>query len=108
IPLTLVPGARIEADSQFGMNFTPRLAARFEPWETSVIRASIGRGYRAPSFQELYLDFDNPAVGYRILGNTELQPELSTSIQLGVEWKAMPWATLNANLFYNKIDDLIS
>lgn len=108
IPLTLVPGARVEIDSQFGTNFTPRLAARFEPWKTSVIRASIGRGYRAPSFQELYLDFDNPAVGYRILGNTDLQPELSTSIQLGVEWKALTWATLNANLFYNKIDDLIS
>ncbi len=108
LPLTLVPGARVEVDSQFGTNFTPRLAARFEPWKTAVIRASIGRGYRAPSFQELYLSFDNPAVGYRIEGNTDLQPELSTSVQFGAEWKALSWATLNANLFYNKIDDLIS
>lgn len=108
MPLTVVPSARIELDSKFGAHFTPRLSARFQPWETGVLRASIGRGYRAPSFQEMYLDFDNPAVGYRIDGNPDLQPEVSTSVQLGAEWKATSWATLSANLFYNAIDDLIA
>jgi outer membrane receptor for ferrienterochelin and colicins len=56
------------------------------PREDLAIRASVGRGFRAPDFKELYLSFVNDAAGYAVYGNPDLEPERSTSVSLGAEW----------------------
>lgn len=105
--LTVVPGARLDIDSQFGVHPTPKLALRFDPHAVVVLRASYGWGFRAPAFEELLLDFINPSVGYRIAGNPDLAPETSRSVNVGAELRPHKrfWASLN--LFRNDIDDLI-
>src|SRR5690606_32377237 len=60
--LSVLPGARLDADSQFGAYATPRLAVRFDPAAQLTLRASYGWGYKAPDFRELYLLFENPSV----------------------------------------------
>jgi outer membrane receptor for ferrienterochelin and colicins len=105
--LLVVPAARIDLDSQFGSHATPRLAARWQASSTLVLRGSVGMGYRAPSFKELLLHFENPSVGYVVDGNPELQPETSRSAQGGVDWQARPWLWLSASGFYNALHDLI-
>ena len=64
----VVPAARLDADSQFGTHATPRLAARWQATDALVGRGSAGFGYRAPSFKELLLDFQNPGAGYVVAG----------------------------------------
>src|SRR5690606_40707851 len=51
-----------------------------------ALRASAGRGFRAPDFKELYLDFVNATAGYAVVGNPGLRPETSTNLTLGAEW----------------------
>lgn len=105
--LVVVPGARLDVDSQFGAAPTPKLQVRFDPHRTVALRASYGWGFRAPSFQELLLSFENPGVGYVVQGNTSLQAETSRSVNLSVEWRPKSWLWLTTNLFRNDIDDLI-
>jgi outer membrane receptor for ferrienterochelin and colicins len=106
--LLVVPAARVDLDSQFGVHTTPRLAARWQASSAVIVRGSAGLGYRAPSFKELLLHFENPGVGYVVDGNPALQPETSRSLQGGAEWQARPWLWLSASGYYNGLHDLIS
>lgn len=102
----VVPAARLDADSQFGVHATPRLAARWQLGR-AVVRGSAGMGYRAPSFKELLLRFENAGAGYLIEGNPELEPETSISAQAGGEWQATAWLWLAADGYVNRLRDMI-
>jgi outer membrane receptor for ferrienterochelin and colicins len=106
--LSVLPGARLDVDSQFGYHVSPKLALRFDPHPRVVLRASHGWGFRAPSFRELLLRFQNPGAGYEITGNPNLRPESSRSTTAGVELRVSRnvWASVGA--FHNDIQDLIS
>ncbi|MBK6812349.1 MAG: TonB-dependent receptor [Sandaracinaceae bacterium] len=105
--VTIAPGFRVDVDSQFGTVPSPKLAVRMDPHERLVLRASVGRGFRAPNFKELYLTFENPSVGYRVVGNPDVRPETSWSMQLEGEWTPSARVTVRASLYRNQIDDLI-
>lgn len=105
--LRLIPGLRYDRDSQFGDQLSPKLALRWDFAEDWFLRAGYGQGFRAPDFKQLLLRFSNPAVGYRVDGNPDLQPERSTGYNLGFNW--LPDARLNfaLSIYYNKVRDLI-
>ncbi len=105
--LLLVPAARLDIDTQFGTHATPRLAARWEIDEGAVVRGSVGMGYRAPSFKELLLLFQNPGAGYVVEGNPDLDPETSLSVQLGGEWRATKWLWFGGDAYVNRLRDMI-
>ncbi|PJE02171.1 MAG: TonB-dependent receptor [Leptospira sp.] len=105
--LSLVPGLRYENDSIFGSQSMPKLSLRWDPNSEFLIRASAGLGYRAPSFVDLYYNFQNPGAGYRVTGNEELRPEISRSYNLGSEWEPNKIFWISWNFFYNNIDNLI-
>lgn len=104
----LVPGLRIDVDSTFGAVVTPRLAVRFDPHETLALRAAVGTGFRAPSFQELYLDFENPGAGYVINGNAKLGPERSVGATLSADWQPHQRFSVSASLFWNELSNMIA
>jgi len=106
--LLVVPAARLDVDSQFGNHATPRLAVRWQATGEVIVRASGGLGYRAPSFKEMLLHFENPSVGYVVDGNPDLQPETSRNVQGGAEWQARPWLWVSASAYYNGLHDLIA
>jgi len=82
----VVPGLRFDADSAFGQALSPKLQLRFDVHDRVRIRASGGRGFRAPGFRELLLQFtQNAALGYIVNGNPDLRPEQSWGLDGGVE-----------------------
>jgi outer membrane receptor for ferrienterochelin and colicins len=103
-----VPGVRLDVDSQFGTQVSPKLALRFDPVPGLSIRASYGRGFRAPSFQELLLRFENTSVGYVVIGNPSLGAESSGSLQAGVDWTPFEELRLSANYFRNDVEGMIT
>ncbi len=105
--LVLVPGLRGDVDSWFGEAFAPSLGLRFDPSETLVLRASAGRGWRAPSFRELLLRFDNAGAGYQIAGNPDLRPEQSWSLTAGLEWNPSEDLTVTVQVHRDRLTDLI-
>lgn len=104
---TILPGVRSEVDSQFGTQTTPKLQVRIDPASDFRIRAGAGAGFRAPSFKDLYLNFQNPGVGYQVRGNPDLRPERSRGGNAGVEYEPLSWLYLSAGVFYNRISNLI-
>ncbi len=105
--LTLVPGLRYDRDSLFGDQWSPKLAARLDLTQDWLLRLGYGHGYRAPDFKQLLLRFENTAVGYRVDGNPNLQPERSRGLNIGTTWLPSPSTSLAVTAFHNRVDDLI-
>lgn len=105
--LYITPGVRFEHDSQFGSQALPRLSARWDPAEKWTVRVGAGQGYRAPSFKDLYFAFQNPGVGYQVVGNPDLEPEKSNGYNASVDYAATKWLWLSVSGFYNSITNLI-
>jgi outer membrane receptor for ferrienterochelin and colicins len=104
--VSVTPGARVSVHEQWGTTVTPRLAALWRPIPALGVRASVGRGFRAPDFKELYISFVNEAAGYAVVGNADLRPESSTSASLDMEWSTADWL-LHANTFHNRFTNFI-
>ena len=104
--VSVTPGARVSVHEQWGTTVTPRLAALWRPIPELGVRASVGRGFRAPDFKELYISFVNEAAGYAVVGNADLRPETATSASLDVEWATADWL-LHASTFHNRFTDFI-
>ena len=62
--------------------FTYRFGATARPAEDVSVRFSVGTGYRAPTPTELAVDYVT-VIGSQILGNPALEPERTTSIEVG-------------------------
>lgn len=105
---SVAPGARFSWSEQWGTHWTPRLAVMARPLPALAVRGSVGRGYRAPSFKELHMEFLNigPGYGYAVKGNPTLRPETSTNVTVGAEWSG-DRLYLRGQLFHNTFDDFI-
>lgn len=105
--LVVLPGFRLDYDTYFGLYPTPRIAMMVVPSQRWKLRASYGRGFRAPSFREMFLLFSNPSVGYTVRGNPGLEAETSWSSSISAEYRPWSWAWLSANVFDNRLQDTI-
>lgn len=110
--LELVPGLRLQQDSDFGSHLASKInllyIPSFAPELNPRIRFGVGSGYRVPNLKERYFLFDHSANGYVVLGNAQLQPESSDSVQLGFEMSLTSSARAEIALFHNRFNDLIS
>lgn len=107
----MVVGLRGQRDSDFGSHFAPKVGVRANlldgPAWKGVLRANFGQGYRVPNLKERHYLFDHSSLGYIVLGNPDLKPESSNSFQFGGALSWQDRLTLDANLFYNRVTDLI-
>lgn len=105
--VVVLPGVRAETYSRYDGAVAPRLAASWAPDDAWVLRASAGRGYRAPSAKELGFVFDHSYYGYQVEGNRDLVPESSWGVQGDVAWTPIEGLRLRAAGFANWVSDLI-
>ncbi|MBO3270533.1 TonB-dependent receptor plug domain-containing protein [Hymenobacter defluvii] len=79
--LNLVAGARYDGHSQYQGQLSPKLSGRYQvrPW--LAVRGSAGRGFRAPDFRQLYLNFSNPVVGYSVFGTHQVGEKVAQLAQ---------------------------
>lgn len=105
---SLVPGVRLSGSERWGTHWSPRLAALFRPVPDLALRTSVGRGYRAPDFKELYMEFLNtgPGFGYVVRGNPELRAETSSNVSASIEWAGQR-VYARAQAYLNRFDDFI-
>ena len=104
---TVMPGARVEAHTRYGESVAPRLAGAWRVSKVVTARVSAGRGFRAPSAKELGFVFDHSFYGYRILGNSNLDPEKSWGVNGDVTITPDPRMTLRGSVYSNWVEDLI-
>lgn len=131
--LTLIGGARYDHNELFAAAFSPKLALQYKINPKLSVKASVGRGFKAPDFRQLYLNFTNTAAGsYSVFGSVEaqkiigelnrlgqisslepafyglntLKPEFSTGFNIGIHFQDAKWS-VSANIFRNNIENLI-
>jgi outer membrane receptor for ferrienterochelin and colicins len=106
--VTTTVGLRTDHHSEFGNAVSPKVAVNARLDEGISVRASYGRGFRAPDIGQLYYRFLNPSNIYQVIGNPNLEPEYADSVQIGGEF-ATPArrARVGVNLFHNAVDNLI-
>ncbi len=130
----LILGARFDAHSEYKSQFSPKVAMRYDLGRNLAVKGSVGYGFKAPDFRQLYFNFSNGVIGYTILGynavsvvlpqleeqgqianilvplsefDGQLSPENSVAVNLGFDYKIDRSWTFGINLFRNSIDDLI-
>lgn len=105
--ISFVLGLRYDNHSNYGGQLSPKFAFLHSPYPNLRVRLNYGSGFRAPSFKELFMDYYNEGVGYRVFGNPDLKPELSNSYSFNIEyWSNDDWQ-LKTTLFYNSVKDMI-
>lgn len=102
--LFITPGIRVEENEFFGEFVNPKISGAYLHKETGTkLRASLGRGIRAPSFSEL-IGFPN----FGIPGNFNLKPEKATSWEAGVDQDILGKdLTASVTWFHNDFSNLI-
>ena len=131
--LSLILGGRVDIHSEYDSQFSPKGSAIYKVNDSFSIKASVGSGFKAPDFRQLYLDFTNTTVGYTVIGNRventvidrlqnssqilsltvdpmdlgqPLDAESSTGINLGLNYQKSK-IDFDLNLFRNDIENLI-
>ncbi|RNC89493.1 MAG: TonB-dependent receptor [Allomuricauda sp.] len=67
--LNVIAGARFDNHSEYNSQLSPKLSARYEITEHLALKGSVGSGFKAPDFRQLYLDFTNAlGGGYSVFG----------------------------------------
>ncbi|AZJ36329.1 TonB-dependent siderophore receptor [Tenacibaculum singaporense] len=122
--LNVIVGARFEDSNQYKSAFTPKISSSYKINDWLMAKGSVGYGFKAPDFRQLYFNFKNTASGYIVLGTQtlhdlygdlpavqtiekELKPESSIGYNLGFQVQPISNLKLNINLFRNDIKDLI-
>jgi vitamin B12 transporter len=95
-------GLRADNPTGFAGQLSPRVNVLYRPLDWLGLRAAWGRGYRAPSLDELYYPNDGSYVG-----NNALKPERSTMTELGTELKLGRQALLRTTWFNDEVSDQI-
>lgn len=131
--LDFIVGGRFDTHSEYDSQFSPKTSAIYKLNDNLSLKASVGSGFKAPDFRQLYLDFTNSAVGYTVIGNRveetvierlqnsnqilsltvdpdelgqPLDAESSTGINLGLSYQNNTF-DFNFNAFRNDIQNLI-
>jgi len=132
--INVILGARFDAHNEYKSQFSPKGAIRYEINDKISVKGSVGYGFKAPDFRQLYFDFTNSTVGYTVLGynqvttripeleaegqilnivvpitefEDELRPENSVSFNLGSIYQPISELKFEINIFRNNIQDLI-
>ena len=130
--LNILAGFRYDNHSEYASQFSPKLAVNYKFNNNFSLKSSIGYGYKAPDFRQLFFDFTNPSVGYTVLGynvaedrlnefeeqdqllsrvagisfEKPLEAESSINFNFGGFYKKNK-LKIDVNAFYNLIDNLI-
>lgn len=79
----LTTSLRWDDHTDYGWQFSPKAAILVKLRETVRLRGSVGSGFKAPTFQQLYMDYTNPVAGYSVIGSTDARALLDGLVQGG-------------------------
>lgn len=113
----LTPGLRLDHHDQFGANWSPSLNTSYKLTEDITLKGGIARAFKAPNLYQsnpnyLYRSNGNgcaPSLssnGCYVLGNADLDPEISINKELGISFARDGW-TAGLTYFRNDYESKI-
>ena len=128
--LELNLAGRYDDYSDFGSNFSPKIALRWQPMDELTVRASWGEGFRAPPLDILaqqpafsaafvrhvptgeFLGNENPGDALQItsfsIANPNLGAEQSEQFSLGVAFEPLDWLNGSIDYWNIKVTDRVA
>lgn len=108
--LTLTLGARYDHHDAFGSHVSPRGYLVWNPTQRWTLKGGVSRGYKTPRLNQLHAGVNSiSGQGVNInVGNPDLDPEVSTSSELGVHYDSLQGWSVGITGFHNRIKDKIS
>ncbi len=129
----IIGSLRFDGHSVYSSYLSPKIAFSYSIIKGLNLNANIGFGFKAPTSEQLYLNWTNPATGYSIFGVTYIKegvekflkdgvidviyvkpeelktlvPENSISFNIAAGYSYEDIASLKINFFRNNINDLI-
>jgi iron complex outermembrane receptor protein len=107
--LTLTAGLREDAVRVDGASYSDQLSPRvglvLAPDPRTRVRASVGKGFRAPSIAEFFTS--TQVGGFLVTPNDSLRPETSLAGEVGIKRLVSSWLSLDVAGFIYDFDDLI-
>lgn len=127
-------GFRYDDNKNYASALSPKASLLYKLSPQLRFKLSVGRGFKAPDFRQLYLNFTNTAAGsYSVFGAMEaqkvisklnqlgqignlysnyyqlkkLEPEFATGIHLSAEWEPNSSNEIQIQVFRNDINNLI-
>ncbi len=131
---TLIGGLRLDNNTQFASALSPKVSMLYKLNPQHQFKLSIGQGFKAPDFRQLFLDFTNAAAGsYSVFGVAQaqqviakldalgqignlfpsyyqlkaLKPEYSNGVHFTWDWKINTRSNVSVQFFRNDIKNLI-
>jgi outer membrane receptor for ferrienterochelin and colicins len=132
--LTWIGGLRFDANQAYASVWSPKIAFQYKPSDKVKLNVSYGRGFKAPDFRQLYLNFTNVAAGaYSVFGSevavselkrlsvaqllnqttalagslSALKPEVSGGLNAGIVYNLDASSQFTANIFRNDLKNMI-
>jgi outer membrane receptor for ferrienterochelin and colicins len=131
--INLISSLRYDDHSNYTSSLNPKIAISYELFPKFSLKANVGSGFKAPSPENLFLNWTNPTEGYSVFGVTgivdklnelknqglitdflidlnkikDLKPEHSISFNFGASYEIMKNLNSNFNLFRNEVSDMI-
>lgn len=132
--LTLIGGVRFDANQAYASVWSPKIAFQYKPSAKMKLNVSYGRGFKAPDFRQLYLNFTNLAAGaYSVFGSevavselkrlteaklldqttplagnlSALKPEVSGGLNAGIVYTFNASLQITANVYRNDLKNMI-
>ena len=132
--LTWIGGLRFDANQAYASVWSPKIAFQYKPSGKLKLNVSYGRGFKAPDFRQLYLNFTNLAAGaYSVFGSevavnelkrlsaaqlldqttalvgnlSALKPEVSGGLNAGIVYTLSAKSQFTANVFRNDLKNMI-
>lgn len=101
----VIPEASYAASEDDDKSWSANIGLLFKAAKDLDLSLNLARAFRSPTLEERYQYIDLGGTVY--LGNPNLEPEKSNSIDFGLRY----WGelfSLKANAFYNSFDDLVA
>lgn len=131
--LNVTGGVRLDYHSEYSGEISPKIGFRYEAYKNLHIKFSAGKGFKAPEFRQLFLDFTNPTSGYSVFGTstvlqrlaemqnngeistilinpsalTDIQAEKSFALNFGIDYTLKKDLRFKLNVYRNNIKNLI-
>lgn len=109
--LLFISSLRYDWSDKFSSEVTPRLGITYKAQDDLRIKAVVGKGYKTPTVNELYHNWEmfqggGPTFGQYFTGAPDIQPESSTDYELSLE-KDWDKSAARISVFRSNVKDLI-
>ncbi|MGQ9662139.1 MAG: TonB-dependent receptor plug domain-containing protein, partial [Kiritimatiellia bacterium] len=105
--VTMVTALRYDKPEKLDAAWSPKISLLVTPLDAVRLRASVGRGFHAPTLQERYEEGYGHGGRALRFGNPELEPEYSTTYTLGLELQPAESVQLLLYGYYSELDNMV-